>query len=166
MLSYHPCDTVVLSYHPCDTIVLYYHPCDAVVLHYHPCDKVVLYYRPCFTVGTDLLLRVFCVACYMVRYMGDWSLVARCAPTACFGLSIRGLSPTECMLVRSFFFCIKIDRRKAREYELAIFDENRREVGMLNPKSDKNVRTKHVSGGRNDIYNLDLSRRLLRVEPP
>ena len=35
------------------------------------------------------------------------------------------------------FPCIKIDWRKARERELATFDENRRAVGMLNPIRDK-----------------------------
>ena len=32
----------------------------------------------------------------------------------------------------------RIDWRKARERELATFDENRRAVGMLNPMRDKN----------------------------
>ena len=36
------------------------------------------------------------------------------------------------------FSCIKIDPRKARERELAAFDENRRAVGMLTPMRDKN----------------------------
>ena len=36
------------------------------------------------------------------------------------------------------FSCIEIDKRKARERELATFDENRRAMGMLNPMRDKN----------------------------
>ena len=39
------------------------------------------------------------------------------------------------------FSCIKIDEQKARERELATFDENRRAVGMLNPMCDKNEGT-------------------------
>ena len=35
------------------------------------------------------------------------------------------------------FSCIKIDLQKARERELATFDDNRRAVGMLNPMRDK-----------------------------
>ena len=35
----------------------------------------------------------------------------------------------------------KIDQRKARERELATFDENRRAAGMLNPMRDKNEGT-------------------------
>ena len=35
------------------------------------------------------------------------------------------------------FSCIKNYQRKARERELATFDENRRAVGMLNPTRDK-----------------------------
>ena len=38
---------------------------------------------------------------------------------------------------RDFFLLKKIDWRKARERELATFDENRRAVGMLNPMRDK-----------------------------
>ena len=36
---------------------------------------------------------------------------------------------------------LKIDQRKARERELATFDENRQAVGMLNPMRDKNEGT-------------------------
>ena len=39
------------------------------------------------------------------------------------------------------FSCIKIDQRKARDRELATFDENRRAVGMLSPMRDKNEGT-------------------------
>ena len=39
------------------------------------------------------------------------------------------------------FSCIKIDQRKARQRELATFDENRRAVGMLNPLRDENEGT-------------------------
>ena len=35
---------------------------------------------------------------------------------------------------------LKIDQRKARERELATFDENRQAVGMLNPMRDKTHR--------------------------
>ena len=37
---------------------------------------------------------------------------------------------------KDFFLNKKIDERKARERELATFDENRRAVGMLNPMRD------------------------------
>ena len=39
------------------------------------------------------------------------------------------------------FSRIKNDQRKARERELATFDENRPAVGMLNPVRDKNEGT-------------------------
>ena len=38
---------------------------------------------------------------------------------------------------RGFFLHKKIDKPKARERELATFDENRQAVGMLNPMRDK-----------------------------
>ena len=44
------------------------------------------------------------------------------------------------ILLGTFSFVI-IDQRKARERELATFDENRRAVGMLNPMRDKNQGT-------------------------
>ena len=41
------------------------------------------------------------------------------------------------------FSCKKeIDWRKARERELATFDENRRAVGMLNPMRDKKIKAR------------------------
>ena len=59
----------------------------------------------------------------------------------------------------------KNDWRKARERELATFDETRRAVGMLNAIGDKKQR--HVPGGkRDDTCDHGLSRRSLRVEPP
>ena len=39
------------------------------------------------------------------------------------------------------FSCTKDDQRKARERELASFDENRRAVGTLNPMRVKNEGT-------------------------
>ena len=36
------------------------------------------------------------------------------------------------------FSCAQIDSRKARERELATFDENRRAAGVSNPIHDKN----------------------------
>ena len=36
------------------------------------------------------------------------------------------------------FSCAQIDLRKARERESATLDENRQEVGLLNPMRDKN----------------------------
>ena len=44
------------------------------------------------------------------------------------------------------FSCIKIDERKARDRELATFDENRRAVGMLNPMRDKNEKHRGREG--------------------
>ena len=40
-----------------------------------------------------------------------------------------------------FFLHKNNDERKAREHELATFDENRRSLGMLNPMCDKNEGT-------------------------
>ena len=50
-----------------------------------------------------------------------------------------------------FFFCAKIDSRKARERELAKFDENRRAVGMLNPLRDKNEGTYRGGEGTTSV---------------
>ena len=55
----------------------------------------------------------------------------------------------ECMLARTFS-CIKLDWRKARERELATFDETRQAEGKLNPMRDKKQR--HVTGRSNDTY--------------
>ena len=54
------------------------------------------------------------------------------------------------------FSCAQIDSRKARERELARFDESRRAVGMLDPMRDKNWR--HVPGGRGNTWDHNLSR--------
>ena len=44
----------------------------------------------------------------------------------------------------------QIDSRKARERELATFDENRRAVGMLNPMRDKRLKARtEAEKGRN-----------------
>ena len=45
---------------------------------------------------------------------------------------------TLCIPIYIYTNKLKIDQRKARERELATFDENRRAVGMLNPMRDKN----------------------------
>ena len=63
-----------------------------------------------------------------------------------------------------FFLHKKVDKRKARERELATFDENRRALRMLNSMRDKNWR--HVPGGREDTWDHGLPRRSLRVKPP
>ena len=44
------------------------------------------------------------------------------------------------------FPCAQIGSRKARERELAIFDENRRAVGMLNPVPDEKMKVR--TGGK------------------
>ena len=62
------------------------------------------------------------------------------------------------------FSCIKIDWQKARERELATFDENRRAVGMLNPVRDRNQSA--GPGRRDDTSDHGLSRRSLEVKPP
>ena len=64
----------------------------------------------------------------------------------------------ECILVG-------IDKRTARERELAIFDENPRAVGILNAMRDKNKR--YVPGWRGvDTCGHGLSRSSLSVKPP
>ena len=70
---------------------------------------------------------------------------------------------TKCILVNSCF-CLKIDWRKARKRELAIFDENRRAVGMLNPTRNKIIkaRTGGEKGGHLPVTcDHGLSRRSL-----
>ena len=49
------------------------------------------------------------------------------------------------------FSCAQIDSRKARERELAKFDENRRAVGMLNPMRDKNEGTYRGAEGTTPV---------------
>ena len=46
---------------------------------------------------------------------------------------------------------MKIDQRKARERELAPFDENRRPVGMPNPTHDKNKGTYRGGEGTTSV---------------
>ena len=56
-------------------------------------------------------------------------------------------------------------KRQPGEREVAIFDENRRAIGMLKPMRDENEG--HVPGGtRDDFCNHGLPRRSLRVKPP
>ena len=54
---------------------------------------------------------------------------------------------TEYMLV-GYFSCINIDWRKARERQLAILEEKRRAVEMLDPMRDNNEGT--YRGGERD----------------
>ena len=62
---------------------------------------------------------------------------------------------------RDIFLQRKVDKRKARERELATFDENRRAVGMLNPMRYK--KEGHVPGGkREDTCDHGLSRRFVQ----
>ena len=71
-------------------------------------------------------------------------------------------SLTECILVNTCF-SVKIDWRKARERELATFDDNRRAMGMLKRVRDKNEGT--YRGGRGDgTCDHGLSKTSLRVE--
>ena len=56
-------------------------------------------------------------------------------------INFMGSSLTERMLVGTFSCIKKNDWRKARERELAKFDENRRAVGMLNLCATKNKGT-------------------------
>ena len=56
-------------------------------------------------------------------------------------INFGGPSLTECML-GDFSRIKKIDSRKARERELAAFDENRRAVGVLDPMRDKNLKAR------------------------
>ena len=64
------------------------------------------------------------------------------------------------------FSRIKTDWRKARERELATFDDNRRAVGMLTPMRDKKEGTYRGREGMTPTCDHDLSRRSLRVKPP
>ena len=65
-----------------------------------------------------------------------WSVILVPAPAK---INFVSLILTECTYVLvGTFSCIKIDQRKARERELATFDEDRRAVGMLEPMCDKN----------------------------
>ena len=50
-------------------------------------------------------------------------------------------------IVRDFSCTKEIDKRKARERELAAFDENRRALGMLNPMRDKKIKAR-AGGGK------------------
>ena len=52
---------------------------------------------------------------------------------------------------RRDFSYVKIDQRKARERELAKYDENRRAVGMLNPMRDKNEGTYRGGDGTTPV---------------
>ena len=77
-----------------------------------------------------------------------WSMAWVRVPPSAYSYKIVGV-----------FSCAQIDSRRARERELATFDEPRRAVGMLNPMRDKNWR--YVPGGRrDDIWNHRLPRSL------
>ena len=66
-------------------------------------------------------------------------------------------------IIRKDFF-LYLNWLAEKERELATFDENRREVGMLNPMRDKNEPT-HRGEGTTPVTTHDLSRRSLRVKP-
>ena len=55
-------------------------------------------------------------------------------------------SPSASSILVGTFSSIEIDWRRARERELATFDENRGAVGMLNPMRDKNEGTYRGEG--------------------
>ena len=65
------------------------------------------------------------------------------------------------MLLVGTYSCIKLDSRKARERELATFDENRRTVGMRLRAIKIEAPTEGV---REDTCDHCLSRRSLRVK--
>ena len=59
-----------------------------------------------------------------------------------------GSSLTECMHTRKYFFLRKNEWRKAPKRELAIFDENRRAVRMLNePYARQKMKARRVYRG-------------------
>ena len=57
----------------------------------------------------------------------------------------------EVHVYRSSTLCALFSSRKARERELAKFDENRRAVGMLNPLRIMNCEGMFIQGAREDI---------------
>ena len=86
-------------------------------------------------------------------YISAWFL---CTSSAHFFISRRRLV--------LFYFCTL--HMKARERELATFDEIRRAEGMLNPMRNKNWR--HVPGGRRDDtwdHSLSRSWQVVKVRP-
>ena len=66
---------------------------------------------------------------------------------------------TECTYSQGLFLAKKNDHRKARERELATFDENQRAVGMLNPVRDKNEGTYRGGEGTTPVTTACLENR-------
>ena len=83
-------------------------------------------------------------------------------------INFVGSSLAECILVRGDFFLHKkmiSGKRESLSY-VAIFDENRRAVGM-NAEPYARRKCRHAPGGRrDDTCDHGLSRRTLRVKPP
>ena len=59
----------------------------------------------------------------------------------------RGFKSQRVHVRRDFFLHKKNGWRKAREREIATFDENGRAVGMLNPIRDKKIKAR-TGGGK------------------
>ena len=88
-----------------------------------------------FFVALDISSR-YCSLWYISTHAGvPGGLVGY--PRACEN-QFREFNSHRVHILVGAFSCIKNDWQKARESELATFDENRRALGILNPMRDKN----------------------------